>query len=64
MKIWLRLIYANGDVAATLVRPWRWSYTFVTPLYPFYIESEILEGHRFLLCAEKINLNADATNKQ
>ena len=41
MKIWLRLVYADGDVAATLLRPWRWSYAFVALLYPFYIESEI-----------------------
>ena len=42
MKIWLRLVYADGDVAATLLRTWRWSYAFVALLYPFYIESEIL----------------------
>ena len=41
MKIWLRLVYADGDVAATLLRSWRWSYAFVALLYPFYIESEI-----------------------
>ena len=41
MKIWLRLVYADGDVAATLLRPWKWSYAFVALLYPFYIESEI-----------------------
>ena len=41
MKIWLRLVYADGDVAATLLRPVRWSYAFVALLYPFYIESEI-----------------------
>ena len=41
MKIWLRLVYANGDEAATLLRPWRWSYAFVALLYPYYIESEI-----------------------
>ena len=35
MKIWLRLVYADGDVAATLLRPWRWSYAFVALLYPF-----------------------------
>ena len=40
MKIWLRLVYADGDVSATLLRPWRWSYAFVALLYPFYIESE------------------------
>ena len=42
VKIWLRLVYADGDVAATLLRPWRWSYAFVALLYPFNIESEIL----------------------
>ena len=41
MKIWLLLVYADGDVAATLLRPWRWSYAFVALLNPFYIESEI-----------------------
>ena len=41
MKIWLRLVYADDDVAATLLRPWRWNYAFVALLYPFYIESEI-----------------------
>ena len=41
MKIWLRLVYADGDVVATLLRPWRWSYAFVALLYPFYIESDI-----------------------
>ena len=41
MKIWLRLVYADRDVAATLPRPWRLSYAFVALLYPFYIESEI-----------------------
>ena len=41
MKIWLRLVYADDDLAATLLRPWRWSYAFVALLYPFYTESEI-----------------------
>ena len=41
MKIRLRLVYADGDVAVTLLRPWRWSYAFVALLYPFYLESEI-----------------------
>ena len=41
MKTWLRLVYADGNVAATLLRPWRWSYASVALLYPFYIESEI-----------------------
>ena len=36
MKIWLCLVYADGDVAATLLRPWRWSYAFVALLYHFY----------------------------
>ena len=40
MKIWLRLVYADGDVAATSLRPWRWSYAFFALLYPFYIESQ------------------------
>ena len=38
MKIWLRLVYADGDVAATLLRHWRWNNAFVALLYPFYIE--------------------------
>ena len=29
MKIRLRLVYADGDVAATLLRPRRWSYAFI-----------------------------------
>ena len=37
MKIWLLLVYPNGDVAATLLRPKRWSYAFVALLYPFYV---------------------------
>ena len=37
----LRLVYADGDVAATLLRPWRWSYFFVALLCPFYKKSEI-----------------------
>ena len=41
MKILLRLVHANVDVAAILLRPWRWSCAFVALLYPFYIESEI-----------------------
>ena len=41
MKIWLRLVYAKGDVAATWLRPWRWSYAFVALLYLFPKESEI-----------------------
>ena len=40
-EIWLCLVYADGDEAATSLRPWRWSYAFVALLYPFYIESEI-----------------------
>ena len=42
MKIRLRLVYADGDAAATLLRPRRWSYAFVALLYPFYIKSEVL----------------------
>ena len=41
IKIWLRLVYADGGVAAALLRPWRWSYVFVALLHPFYIEPEI-----------------------
>ena len=44
INIWLRLVYADGDLAATLLRHWRWSYAFVALfflLYPSYIESEI-----------------------
>ena len=41
MKIRLRLVYADDDVAATLLRSWRWSYAFVALLYPFYIKSEV-----------------------
>ena len=39
MKIRLRLVYADGDAAATLLR--RWSYGFVALLYHFYIKSEV-----------------------
>ena len=42
MKIRLHLVYADGDAAATLLRPRRWSYAFVALLYPFYIKSEVL----------------------
>ena len=43
MKIWLGLVFADGDIAAALlaVRPSRWSYAFVALLYPFYIKSEV-----------------------
>ena len=41
MKSQLRLVYADGDVAATLLRPWRWSYAFVALLYALYLEFEI-----------------------
>ena len=51
MKIWLRLVYADGDVAATLLRPWRWSYAFVAFLYPFYIDSEFPIRFYYDLCA-------------
>ena len=40
MKIRLRLVYTNGDGAATLLLHRRWSYAFVALLYPFYIKSE------------------------
>ena len=40
MKIRLRLVFADGYAAATLLRPRRWSYTFAELLYPFYIKSE------------------------
>ena len=41
MKIWLRLVYAYGDAAATLLRHMRLSYAFVLLWYPFYIKSEV-----------------------
>ena len=43
MNMWLhvRLIYADGDADATLLRPRRWSYAFDALLYPFYIKSEV-----------------------
>ena len=41
MKIRLRLDYADGDTAATLLRPRRWSYAFVELKYPFYIKSKV-----------------------
>ena len=41
MKMWLRLVYADGDAAATLLRPRRWSYAFDALLYPFYTKSEV-----------------------
>ena len=41
MKIRLRLVYTNGDVAATLLRPRRWSYAFVALLYHFEIKYEV-----------------------
>ena len=37
MKIRLRLGYADGDAASTLLRPRRRSYAFVALLFPFYI---------------------------
>ena len=51
MKIWLRFVYADGDVPATLLRPWRWSNAFVAFLYLFYIESEIPIGFYYDLGA-------------
>ena len=41
MKIWVRLVYTDGDEAATLLRPWCWSYAFVALLHSLNIESEI-----------------------
>ena len=41
MKIRLRLVYAGGDAAATLLRYRRWSYTFVALVYPYYIKSDV-----------------------
>ena len=41
MKMRLRLVYADGDAAATLLRPRRWSYAFDALSYPFYIKSEV-----------------------
>ena len=41
MKMRLRLVYADGFAAATLLRPRRWSYAFDALLYPFYIKSEV-----------------------
>ena len=35
MKIRLRLVYADGDAVATMLRPRRWSYAFVAILIPF-----------------------------
>ena len=35
MKIRLRLVYADGDAVATLLRTMRWSYAFVVILVPF-----------------------------
>ena len=34
-------VYADGDAAATLLRPRRWSYAFDALLYPFYTKSEV-----------------------
>ena len=33
MNIRLHIVYADGDAAATLLRPKRWSYAFVALLY-------------------------------
>ena len=41
MAIRVRLVYADGDVAATLLQHMRWSYAFVALLHPSYIKSEI-----------------------
>ena len=37
----LRLVYANSNAAATLLRHRRWSYAFDALLHPFYIKSEV-----------------------
>ena len=37
----LRLVYADGVAAATLLRPRQWSYAFVAILYHFHIQSEV-----------------------
>ena len=41
MKMRLRLVYTDGDAAATLSRPRRWSYALDALLNPFYIKSEV-----------------------
>ena len=41
MKMQLRLVYADGDAAATLPRPRRWSYAFDALLYLFHLKSEV-----------------------
>ena len=48
-KIWLRLVYDEGDAAATLLRPRRWSYAFLALLYPLYIKSEAIMNHRLII---------------
>ena len=41
MKIRLSLVYADGETAATKLRPRRWCYAFAPLLYPFYIKYEV-----------------------
>ena len=41
MKMRLRLVYTDGDAAATLLRSRQWSYALDALLYPFYIKSEV-----------------------
>ena len=41
MKIRLRLKYADGDAAATLLQPWPLGFAFVVLLYPFFIKTEV-----------------------
>ena len=41
MKIRLRLVYADGDAAATLQRHKRWSYALVEFVYSLYIKFEV-----------------------
>ena len=60
MKIWLRLVYADGDVAAALLRPWRWSYAFAALLYPFlyriYNSDTLLLLHWRFYCALAVSV--------
>ena len=41
MEIRLRLVYADGDAVAALLRPRRWSYAFFAILIPFFIKSTV-----------------------
>ena len=55
MKTWLRLVYADGDVAATLLRPWRWSYAsvalFISFLYRIWTSDTLLLRRTRFYCA-------------